>query len=65
MRRALQIAARGRGRTSPNPMVGATVVTADGIIAGDGWHQQAGTPHAEIHAHAPSRLAGPPTPPRS
>lgn len=50
MRRALQLAARGRGRTSPNPMVGATIVGADGTILGDGWHQQAGTPHAEIHA---------------
>ena len=52
MRRALQLAARGRGRTSPNPMVGATIVAADGTIVGDGWHQQAGTPHAEIHALA-------------
>ncbi len=52
MRRALQLAARGRGRTSPNPMVGATIVAADGTIVGDGWHQQAGTPHAEIHAIA-------------
>jgi diaminohydroxyphosphoribosylaminopyrimidine deaminase/5-amino-6-(5-phosphoribosylamino)uracil reductase len=52
MRRALQIAARGRGRTSPNPMVGATVVTPEGVIVGDGWHQQAGSPHAEIHALA-------------
>jgi diaminohydroxyphosphoribosylaminopyrimidine deaminase/5-amino-6-(5-phosphoribosylamino)uracil reductase len=31
-------------------MVGATVVDRDGVIVGDGWHQQAGTPHAEIHA---------------
>ncbi len=52
MRRALQLAARGRGRTSPNPMVGATIVASDGTIVGDGWHQQAGTPHAEIHAIA-------------
>lgn len=50
MRRALALAARGRGQTSPNPMVGATVVDRDGVIVGDGWHQQAGTPHAEIHA---------------
>jgi diaminohydroxyphosphoribosylaminopyrimidine deaminase/5-amino-6-(5-phosphoribosylamino)uracil reductase len=52
MQRALVLAARGRGRTSPNPMVGATVITADGVIVGDGWHQQAGTPHAEVHALA-------------
>jgi diaminohydroxyphosphoribosylaminopyrimidine deaminase / 5-amino-6-(5-phosphoribosylamino)uracil reductase len=50
MRRALLLAARGRGATSPNPMVGATVVLPDGTIAGDGWHRQAGTPHAEVHA---------------
>ena len=50
MARALRLAARGRGRTSPNPMVGATVVTSDGTIVGDGWHQRAGTPHAEVHA---------------
>lgn len=56
MQRALVLAARGRGRTSPNPMVGATVVTDDGVIVGDGWHQQAGTPHAEVHALA---AAGP------
>ncbi len=60
MRRALALAARGRGRTSPNPMVGATIVAADGTIVGDGWHQQAGTPHAEIHAiaHAGARARG-------
>jgi diaminohydroxyphosphoribosylaminopyrimidine deaminase/5-amino-6-(5-phosphoribosylamino)uracil reductase len=52
MRRALLLAARGRGRTSPNPMVGATIVDRDGTVIGDGWHQQAGTPHAEIHALA-------------
>lgn len=52
MQRALALAARGRGRTSPNPMVGATVVTGDGVIVADGWHQQAGTPHAEVHALA-------------
>jgi diaminohydroxyphosphoribosylaminopyrimidine deaminase/5-amino-6-(5-phosphoribosylamino)uracil reductase len=50
MRRALALAARGRGQTSPNPMVGATVVDRDGVIIGDGWHQRAGTPHAEVHA---------------
>jgi diaminohydroxyphosphoribosylaminopyrimidine deaminase/5-amino-6-(5-phosphoribosylamino)uracil reductase len=49
MRRALQLAALARGRTSPNPMVGAVVVR-DGMIIGEGWHHRAGTPHAEIHA---------------
>jgi diaminohydroxyphosphoribosylaminopyrimidine deaminase/5-amino-6-(5-phosphoribosylamino)uracil reductase len=50
MRRALRLAERGRGQTSPNPMVGAIVVLPDGTIVGDGYHEQAGTPHAEVHA---------------
>lgn len=49
MRRALELAARARGRTSPNPMVGAVIVK-DGGIVGEGYHQKPGTPHAEIHA---------------
>ena len=50
MRRALFLAACGRGRTSPNPMVGAVVVSNDGVIVGQGFHQRAGGPHAEVHA---------------
>src|SRR5690348_7094262 len=50
MRRALFHAARGRGRTSPNPAVGAVVVTQDGIVVGQGYHARAGGPHAEIRA---------------
>lgn len=50
MRRALRLAERGRGHTSPNPMVGAIVVDDTGAIAGDGYHHRAGTPHAEVHA---------------
>ncbi|CUH94224.1 Riboflavin biosynthesis protein RibD [Propionispora sp. 2/2-37] len=49
MQRALQLAAKSRGKTSPNPMVGAVIVN-NGQIVGEGWHQAAGTPHAEIHA---------------
>lgn len=49
MKRALDLARRGRGRTSPNPLVGAVIVKA-GQIIGEGYHQKAGTPHAEIHA---------------
>lgn len=52
MRRALFIAERGRGRTSPNPIVGAVVVTPDGIVVGQGAHIRAGEPHAEVHALA-------------
>src|SRR5947209_4691457 len=52
MDRALVLAARGRGRTSPNPMVGAIVVSRDGIVEGQGFHERAGEPHAEVHALA-------------
>lgn len=51
MRQALGIAQYATGRTSPNPLVGAVIVK-DGHIVGQGWHRQAGTPHAEIHALA-------------
>ena len=50
MRKALALAERGRGGTSPNPMVGALVVTADGVIVGRGAHRVAGGPHAEVIA---------------
>ena len=46
---ALELAARGRGKVSPNPMVGAVVVK-EGRIIGRGYHEKAGTPHAEVHA---------------
>src|SRR5262245_45672812 len=52
MSRALGLAERGRGQTSPNPMVGALVVAADGTIVGLGYHRRAGEPHAEINALA-------------
>lgn len=50
MRRAIELAARGLGHTSPNPVVGCVVLDSDGRTAGEGWHQRAGGPHAEIHA---------------
>ena len=50
MNRALDLAERGRGTTSPNPMVGAVVVRQDGTIVGQGYHERAGGPHAEVHA---------------
>lgn len=49
MRRALELAARGRGRTSPNPMVGCVIVR-DGAVIGEGFHAKAGEPHAEVNA---------------
>jgi diaminohydroxyphosphoribosylaminopyrimidine deaminase/5-amino-6-(5-phosphoribosylamino)uracil reductase len=49
MARALQLAARGRFGAPPNPMVGCVIVR-DGEVVGEGWHEQAGKPHAEINA---------------
>jgi diaminohydroxyphosphoribosylaminopyrimidine deaminase/5-amino-6-(5-phosphoribosylamino)uracil reductase len=47
---ALFLAGRARGRTTPNPLVGAVVVTPAGVVAGTGYHERAGAPHAEVHA---------------
>lgn len=49
MRRALELAAKAMGRTSPNPLVGCVLVK-DNQIIGEGFHHKAGTPHAEVHA---------------
>lgn len=49
MARALQLAEQGLYSTHPNPRVGCVLVR-DGQIVGEGWHQQAGTAHAEVHA---------------
>ncbi|MBN2311750.1 MAG: bifunctional diaminohydroxyphosphoribosylaminopyrimidine deaminase/5-amino-6-(5-phosphoribosylamino)uracil reductase RibD [Candidatus Hydrogenedentes bacterium] len=51
MRRALELAAHGAGRTSPNPMVGCVIVR-DGAVLGEGYHAKAGEPHAEVNAVA-------------
>ena len=49
MQRALALAEEGRGRTSPNPMVGCVVVRDDAVI-GEGFHDGPGMPHAEVNA---------------
>ena len=49
MARALQLAERGLYTTTPNPRVGCVIVK-DNKIIGEGWHQKAGSPHAEINA---------------
>nr|WP_238161164.1 bifunctional diaminohydroxyphosphoribosylaminopyrimidine deaminase/5-amino-6-(5-phosphoribosylamino)uracil reductase RibD [Kribbella antibiotica] len=55
MRRAIELAARGIGSTHPNPVVGCVITAADGHPAGEGFHAQAGGPHAEVEA---LRMAG-------
>jgi diaminohydroxyphosphoribosylaminopyrimidine deaminase/5-amino-6-(5-phosphoribosylamino)uracil reductase len=59
MRRALDLAARGLYTTTPNPRVGC-VVTSKEEILGEGWHEKAGGPHAEVVAleKAGARAAG-------
>jgi len=57
MARALFVAERGRGCTSPNPLVGAVVVSPEGIVLGQGAHMVAGGPHAEVHALAAAGAA--------
>lgn len=49
MQRALDLAAKAKGCTSPNPLVGAVIVKDDEIV-GEGYHRKAGEPHAEVHA---------------
>ncbi len=48
--RAFAVGERGRGRTAPNPVVGAVVVSAHGVVVGQGAHLEAGGPHAEVVA---------------
>ena len=50
MDRALECARRGLGRTTPNPIVGACIVSDEGVVVGQGAHERAGEPHAEVHA---------------
>lgn len=56
MMRAITLAEKGIGMTSPNPIVGAVIVK-DGQIVGEGYHQAAGLPHAEINAIKDARVS--------
>ena len=49
MKRAIDLALLGRGRTAPNPMVGC-VIEYKGKIIGEGWHKKSGSAHAEVNA---------------
>jgi diaminohydroxyphosphoribosylaminopyrimidine deaminase / 5-amino-6-(5-phosphoribosylamino)uracil reductase len=55
MRRALALAENGLYTTTPNPRVGCVITQGERIV-GEGWHERAGEPHAEVHA---LRVAGP------
>ena len=50
MRRALTLAARARGATGTNPMVGCVITDRRGRVVGEGYHEQYGGPHAEVNA---------------
>lgn len=50
MRRAIALSAFGLGSTAPNPPVGCVILDTQGNIAGQGYHQRKGEPHAEVHA---------------
>ena len=56
MRRALELAERGRGSVEPNPLVGSLVIR-DGQVVGEGWHERFGQAHAEINALAQAGAA--------
>ncbi|MFK5958202.1 MAG: bifunctional diaminohydroxyphosphoribosylaminopyrimidine deaminase/5-amino-6-(5-phosphoribosylamino)uracil reductase RibD [Lutibacter sp.] len=49
IKRCIELAKNGLGKTYPNPMVG-SVIVLNNVIIGEGWHQKAGEPHAEVHA---------------
>lgn len=51
MLRALELAGKGAGTVSPNPLVGCVIVHGNEIL-GEGWHERWGGPHAEVHAVA-------------
>lgn len=55
MKRAIELAQKGRGFVAPNPMVGAVIVKDDKIV-GEGWHEKAGSSHAEVNAVLNSKL---------
>ena len=50
MKRAIYLASLGKGKTSPNPMVGAVVLDKNGNLISEGFHSKSGMPHAEVMA---------------
>lgn len=47
LERAIELAERGRATSKPNPVVGCVIVSPEGVVQGEGWHERAGGPHAE------------------
>jgi deoxycytidylate deaminase len=58
MQRALQLAGKAKRKTSPNPCVGCVIVSENGTIIGEGWHERAGESHAEVKALQDMRQRG-------
>ncbi|MEO0413775.1 MAG: bifunctional diaminohydroxyphosphoribosylaminopyrimidine deaminase/5-amino-6-(5-phosphoribosylamino)uracil reductase RibD [Verrucomicrobiota bacterium] len=58
MRLAIEEAKKGLGLTSPNPPVGAVIVSSSGDVLGKGWHKKAGAPHAEVEAFRDAESKG-------
>ncbi len=52
MARCLELARRGAGRVSPNPLVGSVIVSPRGEVVAEGWHKKLGGPHGEAEALA-------------
>ena len=50
MKRCIDLAKKGEGFVSPNPLVGAVILDKNGVIAGYGWHKKYGEAHAEVNA---------------
>src|SRR4029434_8042442 len=57
MRRAIELGARGLFTATPNPRVGCVIVR-EGRVIGEGWHERAGGPHAEVRALADAKSRG-------
>ena len=55
--RAVELAAKGEGSALPNPVVGCVLLSANGQVVGEGFHEQAGGPHAEVVALAEAGAA--------
>ena len=50
LQRAIQLASKGKGKTFPNPCVGCVLVSENGSVIGEGYHERCGYPHAEVMA---------------